>query len=104
MAQIESKLRPGSEAFQAQQDGMLGLIDRVRSYQRRAVDTSAASRSRFDKRKQLLPREWLSPLLDPGTPFPELAQLAGLSLDNPDLDKSVPGVLGRAAAAHGGHR
>ena len=91
MAQIESRLTPGSEAFRAQQDGMLALIDRVRSYQRRAVEKSAASRPRFDKRSQLLPRERLSLLLDPGTPFLELSQLAGLGLDNPDLDKSVPG-------------
>ncbi|EHP37461.1 methylcrotonoyL-CoA carboxylase, partial [Cupriavidus basilensis OR16] len=27
----------------------------------------------------------------PGAPFIELASLAGLGLDNPDLDKSVPG-------------
>ena len=91
MAQIESKLSPSSEAFKAQQDGMLALIDRVRSYQRRAVEKSGASRPRFDKRSQLLPRERVALLLDPGTPFLELAQLAGLGLDNPDLDKSVPG-------------
>jgi geranyl-CoA carboxylase beta subunit len=91
MAQIESNLSPSSEAFLANRDGMLALIERVRTYQRRSVEKSAASRARFEKRGQLLPRERLSLLLDPGTPFLELSPLAGLGLDNPDLDKSVPG-------------
>ena len=91
MAQIESNLSPSSDAFVAHRDGMLALIERVRTYQRRTVEKSAASRARFDKRSQLLPRERLSLLLDTGTPFLELSQLAGLGLDHADLDQSVPG-------------
>ena len=91
MTQIESSLSPSSQAFMANRDGMLALVERVRTYQRRTVEKSAASRARFEKRGQLLPRERLSLLLDPGTPFLELSSLAGLGLDNPDLDKSVPG-------------
>jgi geranyl-CoA carboxylase beta subunit len=91
MAQIESNLSPSSEAFLANREGMLALIERVRTYQRRSVEKSAASRERFEKRGQLLPRERLSLLLDPGTPFLELSPLAGLGMDNPDLDKSAPG-------------
>ena len=91
MAQIESNLTPNSEAFTANRDGMLALIERVRTYQRRVAEKSAASRGRFEKRGQLLPRERVSLLLDPGTPFLELSTLAGLGLDTPDLDKSVPG-------------
>ncbi len=70
---------------------MLALLERVRAYERKSVEKSEGSRGRFEKRKQLLPRERLSLLLDPGTPFLELSSLAGLGLDNPDLDKSVPG-------------
>ena len=91
MAQIESNLTPNSEAYTANRDGMLALIERVRTYQRRSAEKSAASRGRFEKRGQLLPRERLSLLLDPGTQFLELSTLAGLGLDTPDLDKSVPG-------------
>ncbi|MCL1960834.1 MAG: acyl-CoA carboxylase subunit beta [Desulfovibrionaceae bacterium] len=91
MATIESTVIPGSEAFQANREGMLALIGRVRAYERRAAATSAKSRERFEKRGQLLPRERLSLLLDPGAPFLEIGSLAGLGLDNPDLDKSVPG-------------
>jgi len=91
MAHIETTVSPHGEAFIANRDGMLVLIERVRLYQRRAVERSAASRERFEKRGQLLPRERLALLLDAGTRFLEIAPLAGLGLDDPDLDKSVPG-------------
>lgn len=91
MAIIESTISPGSDAFEANRAGMLALIERVRTYQQRSIATSAKSRERFDKRGQLLPRERLALLLDPGTPFLEIGALAGLGLDNPDLDRSVPG-------------
>lgn len=91
MAQIDTNISTSSDGFIANRNGMLALIESVRTYQRRSVDKSAASRERFEKRGQLLPRERLSLLLDPGTPFLELSALAGFGLDNPDLDKSVPG-------------
>ena len=91
MAIIETTVSPGSEAFEANRAGMLALIERVRGYERRSIATSAKSRERFEKRGQLLPRERLSLLLDPGTSFLEISSLAGLGLDNEDLEKSVPG-------------
>ncbi|MEJ8825003.1 acyl-CoA carboxylase subunit beta [Variovorax humicola] len=91
MSTIESTISPGSEAFEANRAGMLALIERVRMYERRSIATSAKSRERFEKRGQLLPRERLSLLLDPGTPFLEISSLAGLGLDDADLEKSVPG-------------
>ncbi|MEZ5646317.1 MAG: acyl-CoA carboxylase subunit beta [Burkholderiaceae bacterium] len=91
MANIESSLSVASDAYRANRDGMLALLDRVRLYETRTHQKSAASRERFEKRGQMLPRERLSLLLDPGAPFLELSTLAGLGLDNPDLDKSVPG-------------
>lgn len=91
MAVIESTLSPGGEAFQSNRAGMLALIERIRGIEARTVQASAASRERFQKRGQLLPRERLALLLDPGTPFLELSTLAGYCLDNPDPEKSVPG-------------
>ena len=91
MTIIESNISTSSDAFKANAEGMRTLIDRVRGYEQRSVATSAGSRERFEKRGQLLPRERLSLLLDPGTPFLEISSLAGLGLDNPDLEKSVPG-------------
>ena len=91
MSHIDSALSVSSDTVQANRSGLLALLDRVRTYEQRSVDKSAASRERFEKRKQLLPRERVALLLDPGTPFLELSTLAGLGLDVPDLDKSVPG-------------
>jgi geranyl-CoA carboxylase beta subunit len=91
MANLESAISASSETFQTNRAAMLELLDRVRACERRAISASEASRSRFEKRSQLLPRERVALLLDPGSPFLELCTLAGLGLDNPDLDKSVPG-------------
>lgn len=91
MPQIESTVSLHSESFTANREHMLGLLDRVRGCERRTRDKSADSRDRFAKREQLLPRERLSLLLDPGAAFIELSTLAGLGLDTSDLARSVPG-------------
>jgi geranyl-CoA carboxylase beta subunit len=91
MANLESMISASSEAFQTNRAGMLELLERVHACEQRAISASAASRLRFEKRGQLLPRERVALLLDPGSPFLELCTLAGLGLDNPDLEKSVPG-------------
>ena len=92
MAQIESQLSPTSETFQANASAMLELIERVKNFEIRAREKSAESKTRFEQRGQLLPRERLALLLDAGRPFLELASLAGLGMDTPDLAKSVPGA------------
>lgn len=91
MAQIESTISVSSPAFASNRDHMLALLTQVRAYEQRTQAKSAASRERFEKRQQLLPRERLSLLLDPGAPFLEFSTLAGLGLDTPDLTRSVPG-------------
>ena len=91
MAQIESTISVSSPAFAANREQMLALLTQVRAYEQRTQAKSAASRERFEKRQQLLPRERLSLLLDPGAPFLEFSTLAGLGLDTPDLARSVPG-------------
>src|SRR5262245_47838074 len=91
MACTESTIFPNSEAHKANRAGMLALLDRVRGYEQRAAQASASARERFERRGQLLPRERLALLLDPGAPFLPLSTLAGLGFDDPDLDKSVPG-------------
>ncbi len=91
MPLIDSQLAPGSDAFNANREAMLALIEQLRRCEQRAVDKSAASRARFEQRGQLLPRDRLTLLLDPGAPFLPLCSLAGLGHDNPDLALSVPG-------------
>ncbi|RJF95457.1 acyl-CoA carboxylase subunit beta [Noviherbaspirillum saxi] len=91
MAIIETNISTSSETFQSSRDGMLSLLGKVRKLEERTRRASAASKSRFEKRAQLLPRERLSLLLDHGTPFLELSTLTGYCMDNTDPDKSVPG-------------
>ena len=96
MAIIENTIATGSAAYQANRDGMLALIARLRMLEGRTRAASAAARDRFHKRGQLLPRERVALVLDPGAPFLELMTLAGYMFDVPDADKSIPGGGGIA--------
>jgi geranyl-CoA carboxylase beta subunit len=91
MAVIENTISPSGATFQANRDGMLALIARVRALEERTRAASAAAKDRFHKRGQLLPRERVALVLDPGSPFLEMSTLAGYVFDLPDPDKSVPG-------------
>lgn len=91
MAALASTIATQGQAYRNNRANMLALLDEVRACERRAAEKSAASKARFDKRGQLLPRQRVALLLDPGSPFLELATLAGLGLDKPDLKTSVPG-------------
>src|SRR6202795_4136540 len=91
MAIIESTIAPSSDAFKANRTGMLALISRMPAREKRGRAASPAPKDRFHKRGQLLPRERVALVLDPGSPFIELSTLAGYMFDVPDADKSVPG-------------
>jgi geranyl-CoA carboxylase beta subunit len=91
MPAIESKIAPSGAAFERNKAAMLGLIARVRELEERTRAASDASKDRFAKRGQLLPRERVALLLDAGRPFIELSTLSGYLLDVPDPVKSVPG-------------
>src|ERR1700692_2093919 len=91
MAIIESTIAPHSDAYKANRDGMLALISRMRGLEERTRAASAAAKDRFHKRGQLLPRERVALVLDPGSPFIELSTLTGYMFDIPDPEKSVPG-------------
>ena len=69
----------------------LALVDRWRALEARTRAASAQAAPLFAKRGQLLPRERVARLLDPGVPFLELSTLAGWLLDSDDADRSVPG-------------
>ena len=70
---------------------MLARITQLRALEDRAAQASAKSKPVFDKRGQLLPRERVALLLDPGTPYVPLCSLAGFLQDTKDPEKSVPG-------------
>jgi geranyl-CoA carboxylase beta subunit len=88
---IDNTIATGSAAYKANRDGMLALIARMRALEERTRAASAAAKDRFHKRGQLLPRERVALVLDPGSPFLELSTLTGYMFDVADPDKSVPG-------------
>src|ERR1700746_341668 len=91
MTVIENTISPTGDTFKANRDGMLGLLARMRMLEQRTRDASALAKDRFHKRGQLLPRERVALVLDPGAPVLELSTLAGYMFDVPDADNSVPG-------------
>lgn len=72
-------------------DHQLSLLAECRAIEARTRERSAQAGPVFAKRGQLLPRERVARLLDPGSPFLELSTLAGWLQDNPDPEKSIPG-------------
>jgi geranyl-CoA carboxylase beta subunit len=91
MPTLDLRLDTGSETFAANHLHALGLIDEWRAIEARTRAASSRAQALFDKRGQLLPRERVARLLDPGVPFLELSTLAGWLQDVPDPEKSVPG-------------
>ena len=78
---LESRLNPRSAEFQANAAAMRALVDDLRAHlEKIALGGSEASRSRHVARGKLLPRERVQTLLDPGTPFLEIAPLAALNM------------------------
>jgi geranyl-CoA carboxylase beta subunit len=90
MPQIQSRLDPHSEAFARNRTAMLAAIEHVQQLEQSLLNKATEAKARFDKRGQLLPRERLNLLLDPGAPFLELASLAGYKLHD-DKDGSSAG-------------
>ncbi len=70
---------------------MLALVERLDALNGRGAAVSAKRRERFEARGQLLPRERLSAILDPGMPFLEIGNLAGYLQDGMPEPKSLPG-------------
>ncbi|MCO5171080.1 MAG: acyl-CoA carboxylase subunit beta [Planctomycetes bacterium] len=84
MPVIESRVDPRSDAFRAQREEMLALVAQVRAVEDRVEERSRRAAPKFAARGQLMPRERLQRLLDPGAPFVELSTLAGLGMHDDD--------------------
>ncbi len=91
MAVFSSRVSTSSEAFQANRAAMLKLVDRLTELNARAPALSAKRRPRFEERGQLLPRDRLARLLDPGMPWLQISNLAGYLVDTDDEAKSIAG-------------
>nr|NDG60926.1 acyl-CoA carboxylase subunit beta [Betaproteobacteria bacterium] len=88
---FEPQIQPGSPVFEARKQAMLEQLGRLRALEARTVQQSAAAKTLFDRRGQLLPRERLARLLDPGAPWLEFSTLAGYGMDRNASADSVPG-------------
>jgi 3-methylcrotonyl-CoA carboxylase beta subunit len=82
---IESKLNARSEEFRANVAALDALVaDLKEKVAKLAEGGGQAARDRHVSRNKLLPRERIAQLLDPGTPFLELSQLAAYGMYNDD--------------------
>ena len=99
MPVLTTQLNPRSADFKANADAMRGLIDDLNAKLAQiAQGGGEAARAKHTARGKLLPRDRVEMLLDPGTPFMELAPLAGLNLyDNAAPGGGVVAGIGRVA-------
>jgi geranyl-CoA carboxylase beta subunit len=91
MPVLTSAIDPAGASFGANRDEMLALLSRVRDLEGRVRTLSDERKAQFDKRGQLMPRDRVEFLLDPGSPFLELASLAGLGMHEDDGENLVMG-------------
>src|SRR4029079_12517632 len=94
MSVIESRIDSQSESFRSNREQMLALIGEFRALEQQVRDASNARRDRFRARKQLLPRERVALLLDPGAPWLELSTLAGFRMHDEDAAEGIQGGAG----------
>ena len=86
MPKILSKINPDSAEFRTNAAAMQALVDDLREKVAKiALGGSERSRERHIGRGKLLPRERVERLLDPGTPFLELSQMAAYECYDDDI-------------------
>lgn len=86
MAKIVSQLNPASDTFKMNQTAMLQLVEKLQqTVNHIAEGGSASARERHRQHGKWLPRERLQQLLDPGSPFLELSQLAAYHVYEDEL-------------------
>ena len=86
---LDTRLSPDSESFRANATHNRDLADRLRAdVALAALGGNEKSRERHTARGKLLPRDRVERLLDPGSPFLEIGQLAANDL----YDGEVPGA------------
>lgn len=91
MTVFQSKVNKGADAFKQNRADMTALVEKLGELNARAPAISAKRKERFEARGQLLPRDRLARLLDPGMPYFEIGNLAGYLLDTDNEERSIPG-------------
>src|SRR6266702_3995747 len=82
---IESKLNPRSDDFRTNAAALEALVEDLKAkISKVALGGGQAARDKHMSRGKLLPRDRIAQLLDPGTPFLELSQMAAYGMYNDD--------------------
>jgi len=92
MPRLLSQIDPASDAYRDNRAGMLASIAALRELEGRIRARSERSRTRFEARGQLLPRDRLNLLLDRGAPWLELSTLAGYRTFDDDGEENITGA------------
>jgi len=86
---LETRIQPETAQYRANADHNRALAGRLRAdVAQAALGGSTAARERHTARGKLLPRERVERLLDPGSPFLEIGQLAACDM----YEGEVPGA------------
>ena len=94
MPVIQSEIDVHGETFAANREAMLAAVASFRDVEQKVLDKAQEAKPKFEKRGQLLPRERINLLLDPGAPFLELSSLAGYKLhDDKDGTQAGGGII-----------
>jgi 3-methylcrotonyl-CoA carboxylase beta subunit len=81
MPKIKSAISPSSEEFQTNAAAMAALVDELQQHRNKAaLGGSESQRQKHLDRGKLLPRDRVMLLIDPGSPFLELSQLAAFNM------------------------
>ncbi len=92
MQALKSQINPRSDEFRANAQMMRTLVEDLRAKAAEAaLGGGEAARAKHTARGKLLPRERVNQLLDPGTPFLEIGQLAAHGMY--DGDAPAAGVI-----------
>lgn len=94
MPTLISQIDTQSAEFAANRAALLEAIAAFRALEQNVLDKAQQAKKKFTQRGQLLPRERLNALLDAGSPFLELASLAGYKLhDDKDGNAAGGGII-----------
>ena len=86
MPRIVSRISPSSDAFRANAAAMRALVADLTAKRAEAAQGGPEKlRQRHISRGKLLPRDRITRLIDPGTPFLELSQLAAYGMYSNDI-------------------
>ncbi|MGI9425882.1 MAG: carboxyl transferase domain-containing protein [Hyphomicrobiaceae bacterium] len=99
MAKLATAINPASDGFQANRKAMQALVkDLDEKRVEAARGGSERARERHVARGKLLPRDRVMSLIDPGSPFLELSQLAAYGMHSGDIHSAgIMTGVGRVA-------